>query len=926
MKQIIILLLTFNTISAQFDVPLSLRAQYNGSYGYTIIGNTHNDFDNWQFPVPPCQMLTQSSATLNLLPSQNIVAAYLYWSGIGDGSLTTNIQLNGTIYNPSETLVGYPEAGLTFFSYFAKYVDVTNQVIASGNGLYNFSNLDLNQSIPAYCSNAIYYSGWFMVIIYDQNSLPNQQINVYDGFNAVSTYLNNGVTPLTINNLNVIDNQSASISYVAWNGSPNLFFNENITFNGNILSNTLNPPDNPFNGTNSFTGSTTNWNQDIDTFDVSPFISIGDTEANIIFNSVFYRLIQTIVTSIRSELPDATVALTQVTGQNVCNNRDLQVNYTVQNTNSNGNLPANIPVSFYANNTLLQTINTPSSIAIGGTLALQTTVTIPANVPDAFNLRVVVDNTTANASTIAESNENNNEASQSITLIGATIASVFSLPNTFCQGAIVPTLPIISNNGISGSWSPNVINNQTNGTYIFTPNAGFCATSFALNVAITNVVPTFSLPNSFCINATVPVLPLTSANGVVGSWSPSVINNQNNGSYVFTPNAIQPNAAVACAVPFTLNVVIKPNTSATFSLPTTFCQGESVPVLPLISSNGVVGSWSPSVINNQTNGSYVFTPNAQQPNPANECALPFTLNSILTPKIIPTFTQVPAICSGETLVSLPTTSSNGITGNWSPTLNNVQTTTYTFTPNAGQCAAVAQMTITVNPSVVSNFVDLTICKNSTPFSLPNRAPNGVLGSWLPTNVDVTATATYTFTPIVSLCTKPQTITINVDQSSLTDFDYVVSAPFTSNATITVSAIAPSGTYLYQLDSGVPQPETVFQNVTSGLHSVTVFDENGCSNSITKTGIFVLKYPLFFTPNGDGYNDTWNINDLFLQPSAKILIFDRFGKLLQQISPRSSGWDGTYNGNLMPADTYWFSVDYPYNNNKQQFRSFFALKR
>ena len=89
---------------------------------------------------------------------------------------------------------------------------------------------------------------------------------------------------------------------------------------------------------------------------------------------------------------------------------------------------------------------------------------------------------------------------------------------------------------------------------------------------------------------------------------------------------------------------------------------------------------------------------------------------------------------------------------------------------------------------------------------------------------------------------------------------------------------------------------------------------------------MLKYPLFFTPNGDGYNDTWNINDLFLQPSAKILIFDRFGKLLQQISPRSSGWDGTYNGNVMPADTYWFSVDYQYNNNKQQFRSFFALKR
>ena len=83
MKYLLILILLIINLNAkaQSDVPLTLRAQYNGSYDYTIIGNTHNEIDNWfQAPPPPCQMLNQSSATLNLLPSQNIVATYLYWA------------------------------------------------------------------------------------------------------------------------------------------------------------------------------------------------------------------------------------------------------------------------------------------------------------------------------------------------------------------------------------------------------------------------------------------------------------------------------------------------------------------------------------------------------------------------------------------------------------------------------------------------------------------------------------------------------------------------------------------------------------------------------------------------------------------------------------------------------------------------------
>lgn len=447
MRYFYLLFLCTNFLYAQSDVPMTLRAQFNGSFGYTIIGNTLNQFDNYQDPVPPCQMLTQSSATLNLLPNQNIVAAYLYWGGIGNGTFDPIVQLNNVSYNATQTVVGFPENNPVFAS-FNSFRDVTAQIINTGNGLYTLSNLDLNPIINAYCSNGTYNSGWHIVVVYNQINLPNQQLNIYDGLNIVNEFFNNGITPIAINNLNVVSNQNAKLTYVALNGSPNLFVNESVTFNGNILSNALNPPNNPFNGSNSFTGSTTNWNQDIDTFDISPFIAVGQTQANLTLNSIFYRFIQTVVTSIRSELPDATVVINQVSGQEICGNRDIAVNYTVFNTNSNAVLPANVPVSFYANNVLLQTVNTTSSVPIGGSLVLNTTVSIPVSIPNTFTLKIVVDNSAINTSTVAESNENNNEFSQSVTLLGATLNPTFSIPTTFCQGANVPALPSLSSNNI----------------------------------------------------------------------------------------------------------------------------------------------------------------------------------------------------------------------------------------------------------------------------------------------------------------------------------------------------------------------------------------------------------------------------------------------------------------------------------------------
>jgi hypothetical protein len=139
----------------------------------------------------------------------------------------------------------------------------------------------------------------------------------------------------------------------------------------------------------------------------------------------------------------------------------------------------------------------------------------------------------------------------------------------------------------------------------------------------------------------------------------------------------------------------------------------------------------------------------------------------VTPQTTPTFTQFAPGCSGAPIAPLPTTSNNGITGTWSPALNNTATTTYTFTPSDGQCAASKTMTITVNPNIIPAFTQVApICSGATLNALPTTSTNGITGMWSP-ELDNTATTTYTFTPTVGQCANTTTMTIVVNDSYYT---------------------------------------------------------------------------------------------------------------------------------------------------------------
>src|SRR4029077_12403948 len=172
------------------------------------------------------------------------------------------------------------------------------------------------------------------------------------------------------------------------------------------------------------------------------------------------------------------------------------------------------------------------------------------------------------------------------------------------------------------------------------------------------------------------------------------------------------------------------------------------------SIEGITGTWAPA-INNTATTTYTFTPGAGQ------CATTATLTITINPNVLPTFAAVGPFCSGAVIPALPTTSIEGITGTWAPAINNTATTTYTFTPAAGQCATTATLIITITPNVTPTFAAVgPYCSGAVIPALPTTSTNGITGTWAPA-INNTATTTYTFAPAAGQCATTATLIITI---------------------------------------------------------------------------------------------------------------------------------------------------------------------
>lgn len=178
------------------------------------------------------------------------------------------------------------------------------------------------------------------------------------------------------------------------------------------------------------------------------------------------------------------------------------------------------------------------------------------------------------------------------------------------------------------------------------------------------------------------------------------------------------------------------------------------------------------------------------------------------------------------------------------------------------------------------------------------------------------------------CSSQAIATVGLSQMA-SDIVTKLSDVFAVNSFVNVEVVGGTGPFQYQLDDNQFQDSNVFQDLSFGEHLITVKDSSNCT--LISKQITILGYPKFFTPNNDGYNDYWNIPNYKNFFQAQIIIFDRYGKLIIEISPSDLGWDGYHNGNLMPATDYWFTLNYEEKElngelKSKFFKSHFSLKR
>lgn len=327
-------------------------------------------------------------------------------------------------------------------------------------------------------------------------------------------------------------------------------------------------------------------------------------------------------------------------------------------------------------------------------------------------------------------------------------STITTLPNNSTNAAIATGNGTLNNFALTGSTS----------NWIAGSNIGACP-------------PAAPLANNqlFCGSATVADLVASGSNlqwysAPTGGTALASSTPLANGTY-YVSQSVNGAESVRTGI----GVIVQPIPAAPTASNQSFCTAGTVANL---TASGTSIQWystptGGSVLSSSTNltngGSYY----ASQTINGCESATRTSVTVTLTTPVDPTFSAVNAICSGDNIAALSTTSLNGISGSWSPALNNTATTTYTFTPNPSECANSSSLTITVNQPVTPVFDPVaTVCAGSALNPLPTVSNNSINGTWSPA-LDNNTTTTYTFTPTAGQCASSQQLTITIAQPSYT---------------------------------------------------------------------------------------------------------------------------------------------------------------
>lgn len=613
------------------------------------------------------------------------------------------------------------------------------------------------------------------------------------------------------------------------------------------------------------------------------------------------------------------------------NNKPYQFSFWVQNVVEL--TPAQFKVLVNGNQISINTISASNTTNVGWT---EITGTWNSNTASIATVQIIDTNTAGIGNDFAiddisfstATSRTCNLSSQIAINVGVTIpVTSFSYTTPVCKTA-ANLLPVVTSGFTTGgvysapaSLSINAATGEINlaasasGTYTVTytissnPVSCLLAGSSTFQITIDGVpaAPTAVSPINYCINS-VPVALVASAttSGTLNWYGTNAVGGT--ATSIATVPSTSTSGSVSYYVSQTVGVcesarkeiVVAVSAKATpiFDISSSYCSSTPIPVLPTLSKNGINGTWSPAIYS-IANNTYTFTPNAGQ------CANSYVATINVVTSITPAFAPVAAICSGETIV-LPSASTNGITGSWSPAINNTATTTYTFTPDASQCGVSTSLTVTVNAKVIPQFNSIPdICSGTPLAALPNTSLNSINGTWSPA-LNNLATTDYTFTPDANECATTQTLTIQVLTPSVT----ITTSCVNSNYTLTANSSETGANYAWYKNGGLLPTEITNTLAVTELDTYKVIVSGSmCSANATEV-VTVLNCKLFIpkgiSPNGDGKNDYFDLSNYNIQ---KLEIFNRYGMKVYSKSNYKKEWTGTTDsGQELPDGTYYYVIE------------------
>lgn len=483
--------------------------------------------------------------------------------------------------------------------------------------------------------------------------------------------------------------------------------------------------------------------------------------------------------------------------------------------------------------------------------------------------------------------------------------------------------------GVTSSYNPatgQIIISGTptvTGTFNFTVSvAGSCGnlTSNGVIIVSQNNTPIFNQFGPFCKGETAPVLPNTSLNGINGSWQPAFINTNIVGisTYTFTPLSGQ------CASQVSIHVEIINTQTPIFSSFGPYCQNSPDIILPSVSNNGISGSWTPYIVNTSVTGTFpfVFTPTTVQ------CVNNYTVNISITTNPTVSYSIIkPVNCDGNNgIINISATGGTPpFTGIGNFSINSGQHSFIVSDRNS--CTGRVDVDIPVPPPLITEIIKLNdvdcFGKDNGKISINITSGNSPYRLDWNNNFEIFATnnfikeglkaGSYEFKLTDSNgCSLTKQITIN--EPAKIEISVNAQGPScigNNDGYIELEVKGGTSPYSYSWDF-ILSNDSILTGLQAGYYNVIIKDANNCTLELNEISLkdfpeLCLKIPNALTPNGDGINDIWIIENIELFPEANAWIYNRWGQEIYNDNPLKNPWDGYYKGKILPTGTYLYII-------------------